>query len=131
MVATTSSDDNLLTILIRGSWLLLALFAVIGAVAVSTTFALSLLAGGILAIGNFAWLRRSLERLLSQQLQPDTASRVAQFRHLIRLALLGIIIYLLVVPGKADVIGLLLGLSVVIVAIIIVTVYWTLTHKGG
>ena len=131
MVATTSSDDNLLTILIRGSWLLLALFAVIGAATVSTTFALSLLAGGILAIGNFAWLRRSLERLLSQQLQPDTASRVAQFRHLIRLALLGIIIYLLVVPGKADVIGLLLGLSVVVVAIIIVTVYWTLTHKGG
>jgi ATP synthase I subunit len=131
MAATTSSDDNLLTILFRGSWLLLALFTVIGAIVVSTNFALGLLAGGLLAIANFAWLGRSLDRLLRQQLPPDTASRIAQMRHLLRLALLGIAIYLLVVVARVDLLGLLLGLSVVVITILIVTVYWTLTHKGG
>ena len=129
MAAIRITEDNLFTVLTRGSWLLVALLALGGLITVSAAFALSVLVGGMLAIANFYWLRSILRRALDQQ--ADRASRFAQLRYLLRFALLGVAIYLLVVVGKADVIGLLLGLSVLVISIIGVAIYYSVTLKGG
>ena len=86
------------------------------------------MAGGLLATANFIWLRRGLEAAL--RLQPAIASRVAIFRFLLRLAVMALLLYVLIVLLGADIFGLLLGLSVLVVNITIFSIYLS-TRKGG
>ena len=62
MTLVKINEDNIFTVIVIGSWILLALLALAGAVFVSLKFAASVLAGGILAIANFYWLRSILVR---------------------------------------------------------------------
>jgi len=94
----------------------------------SLKFGVSLMAGGLLATANFIWLRRGLEAAL--RLNPGIASRVAIFRFLLRLAVMALLLYVLIVLLGADIFGLLLGLSVLVVNITIFSIYLS-TRKGG
>ncbi len=127
MAAIRITEQNLLTVLIRGSWALLALLALVGLLTMSGRFALSVLAGGLLAIANFCWLRNILQRIL--QTQPDSATRYALLRYLLRLALLGAAVFALLRTG-IDVAGLLLGLSVLVINIMGLAIYYVLARKG-
>jgi hypothetical protein len=57
------------------------------------------------------------------------ASRFAQVRYVVRLALMALVIWLLIVRVGIDVIGLLIGLSVLVINIIALSIY-RLTLKG-
>jgi hypothetical protein len=87
----------------------------------SLRFTLGVLAGGVLAIANFYWLRSILARTF--RLQPEKASRFALLRYVIRLAVLAVAIYVLIVYCRADIFGLLLGLSVLVFNIIALSIY--------
>jgi len=121
------NEDNVLTILTVGSLALLALLAAGGLLFGSVRFALSALAGGLLAIANFYWLRNILMRSL--RLRPDQAPRFALVRYMVRLALLAAAAWFLLVYCKADVFGLLLGLSVLVFNIIALSFYM-MSAKG-
>jgi asparagine N-glycosylation enzyme membrane subunit Stt3 len=122
------NEDNIFPLLVKGSLVMSAAVGVVTALLVSPGFGLSLLAGGLLATANFLWLRRGLEASL--QLNPTTASRFATFRFLLRLAIMALLLYLLIVRLGADIFGLLLGLSVLVINIIIFSIYLS-TRKGG
>src|SRR5262249_2900212 len=94
----------------------------------SASFAAGILAGGILAMVNFHWMHSTLRRVL--QLQPAHSDRYVQIRYLFRLTLLALILYGLLVTG-INVIGLLIGLSVLVINIVVFAIYYTLTLKGG
>ena len=98
------------------------------ALLVSLKFGVSLMAGGLLATANFIWLRRGLEASL--QLSPGIASRFATLRFLLRLAIMALLLYVLIVQLGADIFGLLLGLSVLVINIIVFSIYLS-TRKGG
>ena len=87
MAGTTRiNEGNIFSWLVGGS---LALTAVLGAVCVlllSPRFGISLIAGGVLAVANFLWIRSGLEAAL--RLQPRNASRFAVLRYLLRLAIM-------------------------------------------
>jgi hypothetical protein len=93
----------------------------------SGRFAVSVLAGGFLAIANFYWLRSILVRAF--RLQPEEAPRFALLRYIVRLALLAIAVFFLIVYCKADLFGLLLGLSVLVFNIIAMSIYM-ISAKG-
>jgi hypothetical protein len=80
----------------------------------------------VLALANFFWLRSILSRSLS--LDARTAPRFAVFRYLVRLTLMAVAVYLLVVYCKADIFGLLLGLSVLVFNIIALSIYMISTQ---
>ena len=105
-----------------------AVFGAASALLFSPRFGFSLLAGGLLATANFMSLRRGLEAAL--RLQPATASRFATFRFLLRLAVMALLLYVLIVTLGADIFGLLLGLSVLVINILIFSIYLS-TRKGG
>lgn len=128
MTAVKITEDNIFTVIIAGSWVLLALLCLAGLLFGSTAFAAGVLAGGVLAIANFYWLRTILTRAL--RMQGTKASRFAQLRYILRLAILGIAVYALVVHAGVSVIGLLLGLSVLVINIIALSIYM-FTLKGG
>lgn len=127
MTTVKINEDNIVTVLAFGSLALLALLAVAGFILGSLRFGLSVIAGGVLALVNFYWLKTVLARSLS--LQADTAPRFALFRYIVRLTALGGAVYLLLVYCRADVFGLLLGLSVLVFNIIALSFYM-ISAKG-
>ena len=129
MTAVKINENNIFTLLIRGSCVALAVLTIFGVILGSLKFGASILIGGLLAIANFFWLRNILQRTLL--LQPQTASRFALVRYIVRLALLGVVLFLLITYFDVDIFGLLLGLSVLVITIIALSLYYMSTLKGG
>ena len=122
------NEDNIFSWLVGGSLLLSTALGAVCALFFSARFGVSLLAGGMLATANFCWLRRGLETAL--RLVPANASRYATLRYLLRLAVMALLLYVLIVRLGADIFGLLLGLSVLVLNIIAFSIYLS-TRKGG
>ena len=129
MTAVKINENNIFTLLIRGSCVALVVLTIFGFILGSLKFAASILIGGLLAIANFFWLRNILQRTLL--LQPQTASRFAVVRYIVRLALLGVVLFLLITYFDIDIFGLLLGLSVLVITIIALSIHYMSTLKGG
>lgn len=127
MTKIRTSDDNLLPALIKCSWILLLVLTVAGFIFASVRFGLSILAGGILALGNYYWLRNIMQRILIQQ-RPDAKS-YAIVRYILRLTLLAIALLVAIRTG-ADITGLLFGLSVLVITTIFISVYTLMRSKG-
>ena len=127
MTTVKINENNIVTVIAVGSLALLILVAAAGFMLRSSRFALSALAGGLLAISNFYWLRSVLIR--SFRLQPEEAPRFAVVRYMIRLMVLAIVLFFLLVYCKADAFGLLLGLSVLVINIMALSFYM-ISAKG-
>ena len=121
MTTARIHEENIFAVLTAGSLILLAVLAGAGLLLGSSRFALSVLAGGFLAIANFYWLRSILVRAF--RLQPEEAPRFALFRYVVRLAVLAAAVFVLIVYCRADIFGLLLGLSVLVFNIIALSIY--------
>ena len=104
------------------------LFGAATAAMISPRFGISLFAGGLLATANFLWLRRGLTAAL--RLHASVAVRFAIFRYLLRLAVMALLLYFLIVRLNADIFGLLLGLSILVLNITAFSIYLS-TRKGG
>jgi len=104
----------------RRNWIVLAvlLFASLPFGDLSLTS--GILVGGLVAIGGFLWLRRSLGRLLEQPIVGGARFRY-QFGYLVRLSVLAGTLAILVTVVKVHAIGLIIGLSVVVINLFWVT----------
>ena len=105
----------------------LAALTIAGLLLASKSFALSTLAGGILVLLNHCWLRNILERVLSGQ--AENAARYAIIRFVLRLSLIAVAVVALFRAG-VNIAGLLTGLSILVIAIITVSIYSLVHHKG-
>jgi hypothetical protein len=122
------NEDNIFSWLVGGSLVLTAVLSAATALLISGRFGASLLAGGLLATANFLWIRRGVQAALN--LLPQNASRFALMRYLLRLAIMAFLLYVLIVQLGADIFGLLLGLSVLVVNITAFSIFLS-TRKGG
>ncbi len=111
-------DDQLLGQLARRNWLVLALLLLISVFWRSPQLSAGVLAGGLLAIGGFLWLQRSLHRAIADPAQ--YGARSFQVSYLLRLAALALLLLIMVALVKVHPIGLALGLSVVVI-----NIFWT------
>ncbi len=123
-----------LAVLIGGSWLIM-----------SWAFAQSVLVGGVIAIASFFSGHRDIASFLAtfessgeeedgEKKNKGSGKSVYIVKFWLRLALIAVILLFFIKSGKADVIGLLLGLSTVVFAIILTTVgvagRYFLSRKG-
>ena len=122
------NEDNLFPVIIKGSLALTAVLTVAGFAFVSAKMGLGLLAGGIIAMVNFAWMRNVLQRILG--LLPSKPNLYAQMRFIARIAVTGLTLYLLIISGWFSLIGLLVGLSVIVANIIALSLYCALRTGG-
>lgn len=127
MGRTRISEDKVIAAVTKYSGLLLVVLCLAGYLLGSGKFAAGILAGGILALGNFYWMRNTLRRVL--HLQPSQAGSFAQLRYLLRLAFAALVLYVLIVHASIDITGLILGLSVIVVTITGLSFYMLL-DKG-
>ena len=104
----------------RRNWIILALLLIGSLPFGNPALSIGVLIGGLIAIGAFLWLRRSLGHLLEQ---PTGGARFRyQFGYIVRLAALAVIIVVLVGIVKVHTVGLVIGLSVVIINLFWITV---------
>ena len=127
MTTVKINETNIVTVLLVGSLALLVLLAGAALIFGSARFSGSVLAGGLLAIGNFLWLKSVLTRSL--RLEPHEAPRFALLRYIARLSALAAAIYFLIVYCRVDIFGLLLGLSVLVFNITVLAFY-LISAKG-
>jgi len=127
MIRIKISENNLLTLLSRANIILTLLLTLAGSLFVSPQFSTGILLGSVLSIANFYWLKYILQRALL--LHPVQAQRFIGLRYVIRLTILAVVILLLVNYAKVDILGLLAGLSVLVINIIALSIFMSL--KGG
>ena len=99
--------------LARRNWIILAVLMLgslpLGNLALSS----GILVGGLVAIGSFFWLRRSLGQLLQQ---PTGGARFRyQFGYFVRLSALVAVLAVLIAVVEIHAVGLIIGLSVVLI----------------
>ena len=108
------------------NWIALAVIFIISWIFTPFDFYLGVLLGGFISILNFHWMERGLRGIFT-----NTAGNVkggVMVKYYIRLVLTAIVLYFLIANATVHVIGLLIGLSVVVINIII-TLITTMAKK--
>lgn len=125
---TAIFEDNLFAVIIKGSLGLLAVLTLAGCAFFSLKTGLGILAGGVIAIINFLWLRNVIQRIIG--LLPGKPVLYAQIRFLLRLVLTGFALYAVITSGWFSVAGLLVGLSIIVTNIVALSIYGALRAGG-
>lgn len=118
--------DPLLKKIELTNWIILAFLFVISLFLASSKFSFGVLLGGFISIVNFHWMGKGLRGFFQQT---GNVKRPVLIKYYIRLALTGIILYFLIAYQTVNVIGLLIGLSVVVINIVI-TLIFSLSKKN-
>jgi len=83
----------------------------------SLNVTLGVLFGGLISIANYYWLYLSLRKAFRQI--SDSTKTTVMVKYYIRFAVTAVVLYFIITQTPADVIGLLVGLSVVVINIIV------------
>jgi hypothetical protein len=102
------------------NWIILGILTVISFTFMPRKFALGMLLGGFISIVNFHWLVRDLRKAFRSL--SEKSNSVVMFKYYIRFAVTAIALYFIITGDIVDIIGLLIGLSTVVIAIVITTV---------
>jgi hypothetical protein len=112
-------DEALLKRIERFNWVLLVLLTSGGFAFFSRKVALGICVGGMLAIANFFLMKRNLGRALDTRI--GGGSRFFYLlKYCLRLVALGVIIAILLIKGWVSPLGMLLGLSIIVIGIVLV-----------
>ena len=113
-------QQRILSFITRANWVILAGATAAGMIFTSFDFALGILCGGLIVTINFYLLARTLRRALTP---PHVASHnVVIAKYYLRFLVSGFIIFLLIAGGVVHPVGLVIGLSVVVLSIILATI---------
>ena len=99
------------------NWITLAVFFIPSLIFSPVKFSLGVLLGGFISILNFYWMARGLRGLFNNP--AGNVKGPVMVKYYIRLALTAVVLYLLIANHTVNVIGLLIGLSIVVINILI------------
>ena len=114
--AGQDTHQRILRFVSRANWVVFIVFLLISPAVPITGFALGVVCGGLLITGNFHLAYRSLNRSFQGGRPP--AFPVVMAKHYLRFLVTGVIIFVLISNGIGSPLGLLLGLSVVVVSLL-------------
>ena len=109
------------------NWIILAIILVPSLIFAPVKFSLGILLGGFISILNFYWMERGLRDLF--QKPGGNVKGPVLVKYYIRLAITAAVLYFLIAYETVNVIGLLIGLSIVVINIL-VTVIFALAKKN-
>jgi hypothetical protein len=113
-------QQRLIGFVTRANWVLFFLFSAAGFLLFSKSFALGIVAGGMIVTVNFHLLAKTLRRALTP---PYLASHNAVLaKYYLRFSVSGLVIIFLIGWKIVNPIGLVIGLSVVVASIMLATV---------
>ncbi|MBW2631505.1 MAG: ATP synthase subunit I [Deltaproteobacteria bacterium] len=103
-----------------GNWVVLGVFSIVSFLFMPGRFAMGVLLGGLISIANFRWLSRDLRIVFLKH--ADRAKPFIIVKYYIRLIFMGVVLFFVITRVPIDVLGLLLGLSVVVINIILTVI---------
>ena len=86
----------------------------------TTRFSLGILCGGLISVVNFHWLYRNLMNVFTKH--PDRAKKAILIHYYIRLAVTAFLLFWVISGNLVDIIGLVIGLSVVPLNMVLTTI---------
>jgi hypothetical protein len=102
------------------NWIILGIFIILGFVFMPRRFALGMSLGSIISIANFYWLGRDLRKVFSRM--SERASSSIMFKYYIRFGVTAVVLFFIISYDLVDVIGLLVGLSTTVIAVVLTTI---------
>jgi hypothetical protein len=102
------------------NWIVLAVFLSISAVFLSNRFTLGILLGGLISILNFHWLYHNLKNVFQSLTERAKSSIMAKYY--LRFILTAILLFIIITKDLVHVLGLLIGLSIVVINIVMTTI---------
>lgn len=115
-----NTQSRLLKFVVHANWILFFVSSVIGLMLTSSDFAKGIILGGLIVTVNFHLLSRTLKNALTP---PNLSSHnIVLIKYYIRFIITGLIICVLIYTHYVDAIGLLIGLSVVVLSIMLATI---------
>lgn len=102
----------------RQNWIILLLIAVASYLFMRPAFTLGVILGGLLIIANFNVLQHTVRRAFSPDGSMAGGAHAIVGKYYLRLAVMGVLIYLLIARCGVDPVGLVLGLSIVVLSIV-------------
>ena len=111
------------------NWTVLGIFFIISSVFASAGFTLGILTGGLISTLNFHALCLGLQKVFRQLEIGKPGKSPVMFGYLLRLFITGLVLYLVLAKTPADIFGLVIGLSTVVISIVF-TVIMTFIDKG-
>jgi len=116
------------------NWVVLTILVAAGYLGGGREFALGVLVGGLVVVINFHLLHRFLKGTLERaQHDPESKGRAQAFfaaKQLLRFLALVVIVYLLVRHGWVNMIGLVVGLSTVVLTLILLAINEVIKQKN-
>jgi len=116
------------------NWVVLAIMVAAGYVGGGREFALGVLVGGLVVVVNFHLLHRFLKGTLEKaQQDPESKGRTQAFfaaKQMLRFLVLVVIVYLLVRHGWVNMIGLVVGLSTVVLTLMLLAINEVIKQKN-
>jgi hypothetical protein len=109
------------------NWTILGIILAPSFIFLSQQFTLGVLLGGLISIVNFHWLGRDLRKVFSSL--SDSSKSSIMFKYYIRFGITAVILYFIITGGLVDIIGLLVGLSLVVINVVF-TVITTFSKKN-
>jgi len=103
-----------------GNWVALGMILALSLLFLSGGFALGVLLGGLVSIANFYWLSRDLKGALLRH--AEKAKPFMMIKYYIRFIVTGVVLFVVITMTPADIFGLVLGLSVVVINVIVTVV---------
>lgn len=98
------------------NWIILAILFIPSFIFLPTKFYLGILLGGFISILNFYGMELGLRGLFKNP--AGNVKRPTMIKYYIRLALTAVVLYFLIAAETVNVIGLIIGLSVVVINIV-------------
>ena len=121
--------EKLQNILRTLNWVVLLMLSSFGYFLMSPFWTAGVLSGGLLAIANFGVLQQTVRRAFSSEGIHQGARFSIVGKYYLRLLALGVILYLLITRGWIDPVGLVVGLSTVMVSIIALAIHMVLRTR--
>jgi len=109
-------------------WVSFAVLTLVSALLASARFTLGVGLGGAISIVNYYWLNHDLRKVF-RSLNDRARGRI-MLKYYIRFAVTAVVLYFIISREIADIFGLLIGLSLVIVNMVL-TAVMTLTKKNS
>ena len=100
------------------NWVVLFILGAVSGVFMEIQFTLGVILGGLIIIANFSLLHHTMRKAFSDQsaMKGKKMALIAKFYF--RLAIMGLIIYILITNGWVNPLGLVVGLSIVVLSIL-------------
>jgi hypothetical protein len=115
------TQQRLLKFITRANWILFFVASLAGGTLASPGFARGIIFGGLIVTVNFHLLYRTLKKALTP---PNIGSHQAVLaKYYIRFGVSGVIIFFLISEKMVEPLGLISGLSVVVVSILCATMF--------